>query len=435
MTPTSISLSQCFDAFLQNNQTRYRILFIITDGKYNEGGDPYQKVIENLGKDELKNVIIVSCFFSSDLIDNPRKLYYECPPNLDDYCIKLFNMSSLVPINSTGFELLSKKYHWELPKERACHLFFQVNHPDIINEFSDVVTDLINEEYFFTNALSSIYMNVIRDDQLMNQRSFDQQNEPICFAYACSCAIQLSLCRIFCRDIYSFNSIFNQIVNDFSPKHDKGAFTSIVLEKYCPKYNLHSKRLKNEESAKLAITLGRVCVATFWLPGEAWIKFSRFFKLNPKGILKKSDLLQKDGTLGNPNHKESGGHAVVLIDANISGLEFLNSWGTKFGNNGRFRIENADVLNMNFYDVYWTLNDLTQEEKNKYEMSIQATSESIKNNDSDPSKYCALYFRCTHCHKFIRDDKLSTSEKASICSHCNLEFDPRESSLRRGLFE
>ena len=137
-------------------------------------------------------------YFSSKLISNPRKLYYNPPSELDSYCNKLFKMSSVLPVYSPGFQILSQKYHWEMPKERACHLFFQVNHPDIINEFSEVLTDLINDENFFTNAFSSIYMNVIRDDQLMNQQSFHQNGEPICFAYACSCTIQLSLCRIFC---------------------------------------------------------------------------------------------------------------------------------------------------------------------------------------------------------------------------------------------
>lgn len=433
-TPTSLSLSQSFEVFSKDD-TKYRILFLVTDGQYNEGEDPFKNVIDNLSKDELKNVIIVSCFFSSNYIDKPRKLYYKCPSNLDSYCQKLFNISSLVSTNSSGFDILARKYNWELPQERACHLFFQVNHPDIINEFSKVVTDLVNEENYFTNAFSSIYMDVIRNDQLMNQQSFDQNNEPICFAYACSCAIQLSLCRIFCRDIYSFNSIFEQILTDFSPKRDRGAVTSQVLQRHCPRYNLHFKELENEESAKLAITLGRVCVAVFWLPGEAWHKFSRFFRNNPKGILQRSDLLKADGTLGDKNHKDSGSHAVVLIDANISALEFLNSWGPDFGNNGRFRVRNAAVLNITFYDVYWTLNDLTQVEKNSYESSIRATSEAILNNDPDPSKYCALYFRCTHCHKLVRDDNLSTSSNESICPFCNLSFNPRESTLRRGLFE
>ena len=204
---------------------------------------------------------------------------------------------------------------------------------------------------------------------------------------------------------------------------------------------MHTKRLENEEKASLAIALGRVCTASFWLPNKAWDKFSAFFKKNPKGVLKKSDLLEPDGSYGDRYEKGGGGHAVVLIDANISALEFLNSWGPQWGNNGRFRIENADVLTafddspMTFYDVYWTLNDLTQNEKTNYERSIRATSEAIRRNDPDSSKYCALYFKCPHCHQLILDEKLSTSSKVCICTHCHLEFNPRDSILRRGLFD
>ena len=199
--------------------------------------------------------------------------------------------------------------------------------------------------------------------------------------------------------------------------------------------------MANEESARLAISLGRVCTASFWLPKKAWDKFNYFFKSNPKGFLRKSDLLQHDGSYGNPNEEENCGHAVVLIDANISALEFLNSWGPDWGNNGRFRVENADVFSvrknrpMTFYDVYWTLNDLTQIEKNDYERLIKATSDAIKNNDPDPSKYEALYFKCSHCKKLIRDEKLSTSSTDYICPFCNMNFNPRDSTLRRGLFD
>lgn len=432
---TSLAITNSLATFLNNPKTRYRILFLITDGEHNEGVDPYDYLVENLGNDELKDIIFVSCYYSSNNLKNPRKLYYKCPPKIDKYCTKLFNMSSVLPVSSSGFQILAKKYNWEMPKERVCHLFFQVNHPDIIKEFSEVLTDLVNDENFFTNAFSSIYMNAIRDDQLMNQKSFEQNNEPICFAYACACTIQLSLCRIFCREIKSFNSIFDQIINDFSPKRDRGAVVSEVLRKHCKKYKLHYKELKNEEEARLAISLGRVCVAIFWLPKKAWDKFSLFYQTNPKGILKKSDLIQPNGSLGNKKEKGSGGHAVVLIDANISALEFLNSWGPNWGNNGRFRVENADVLKMIFYDVYWTLNDLTNDEKDGYQRSIDATSEAIQNNDPDPSKYSSLYFRCTHCKKLVRDQNLSTSSTSCICPFCKSSFNPRDSSLRRGILE
>lgn len=83
--------------------------------------------------------------------------------------------------------------------------------------------------------------------------------------------------------------------------------------------------LKNEEEARLAIALGRICVACFSLTKKAWDKFSNFYEANPKGILRRSDLLQPDRTLGDYNEKGYSGHAVILIDANQVSLELLNS--------------------------------------------------------------------------------------------------------------
>jgi hypothetical protein len=54
-------------------------------------------------------------------------------------------------------------------------------------------------------------------------------------------------------------------------------------------------------------------------------------------------------------------------------MTFLNSWGIGFGDFGKFRIKNGDVLTdgnnndkIKFYDVYWTLNDLSYDEKKYY---------------------------------------------------------------------
>ena len=59
---------------------------------------------------------------------------------------------------------------------------------------------------------------------------------------------------------------------------------------------------------------------------------------------------------------------MVLIGCDPNYLTFMNSWGQGFGDGGFFRVEDQSVLiDMKFYDVYWTLNDLKQSEVKAYE--------------------------------------------------------------------
>lgn len=72
---------------------KYRIrFFFFTDDESNEGSNPYD-IVKNI----LKNVVIVSCYFSSE---NPRKLHYKRPPNVSTFCEKLFDLSSVLPVDS-----------------------------------------------------------------------------------------------------------------------------------------------------------------------------------------------------------------------------------------------------------------------------------------------------------------------------------------------
>lgn len=45
----------------------------------------------------------------------------------------------------------------------------------------------------------------------------------------------------------------------------------------------------------------------------------------------------------------------------------MNSWGHGWGDNGFFSVANSKVLNCKFYDIYWTLNDLADVEKSRFE--------------------------------------------------------------------
>jgi hypothetical protein len=60
-------------------------------------------------------------------------------------------------------------------------------------------------------------------------------------------------------------------------------------------------------------------------------------------------------------------HAVVLISYDQNSLKFMNSHGANWADGGMFKIENENVLlNMEFYDIFWEEDDLTENEKKQF---------------------------------------------------------------------
>jgi C1A family cysteine protease len=47
-------------------------------------------------------------------------------------------------------------------------------------------------------------------------------------------------------------------------------------------------------------------------------------------------------------------------------LRLLNSWGTNWADGGFFRVKDAKVLGLEFIDVFWNLEDLTDAENQAY---------------------------------------------------------------------
>ncbi|OXA43242.1 uncharacterized protein LOC118438559 [Folsomia candida] len=194
-----------------------------------------------------------------------------------------------------------------------------------------------------------------------------------CYANAVAAAIHLATRMVSQGEggYPHFDDILKKIVTEFG---ENGADTDKVLQKYAPEYRLRYRNLADEEQARLAVSQGRPVIARFWLykeeegrPEGQWGDFEKFFKDNPIGVLTKKDLrVQNTGRLGR--------HVVLLVDYEPNALVFMNSWGIDFADGGYFRVENADVLGLEFYDVFFHKSDLSKEE-------IQAYG----NQGSDPS--------------------------------------------------
>jgi len=123
--------------FSKTNATS--VLFILSDGESGDG-DP-RPITQKLHD---MDVTIVTCFLTSDSIDNPRRLLDEADPNWRGGMSVLFEMSSTMQNTHTPISYLIDA-NWELPQSGTSRLFVQANSLDVVNEFCKIVVSQMTE--------------------------------------------------------------------------------------------------------------------------------------------------------------------------------------------------------------------------------------------------------------------------------------------------
>ncbi|XP_062499848.1 uncharacterized protein LOC134177130 [Corticium candelabrum] len=133
LTPMCKALKHATDMFKET--TRTRVLFILSDGDSTDG-DPHE-IAQQLHQ---LDVIIVTCFLTSNRIDNPRRLLYKADPKWRGRNGRqvLFEMSSTMENTHTPISHLIDA-NWELPSAGESRLFVQANSLDVVNEFCEIV--------------------------------------------------------------------------------------------------------------------------------------------------------------------------------------------------------------------------------------------------------------------------------------------------------
>ena len=104
-------------------------------------------------------------------------------------------------------------------------------------------------------------------------------------------------------------------------------------------------------------------------------------------------------------------------------LEFANSWGTTWANKGFFRIENeATIPSLEYYDVFWTLDDLTFEEK----QSFQSESEKWLKEKAKMFNYIFQNkpYKCPKCLEDLPINSFKGNLFEAECPKCNQKFKP-----------
>jgi len=330
-----------------------KLLFILSDGQPADGNDPPQNLL-NLG------VTIVSCFITDQLLADPRHLYSILDERWEKPAKTMFKMSSTIATQKIPHTLFVKR-GWKIDTDNnETRLFFQVNHPDLIKEVCDMAKSGVLSQDALSDMLSKVDMD------LYINKSNDgfgakEQDERTCYANATAAVLHLAMKRIIGRDggYPDFFELRCELIDKYG---EHGASTKRVLEEVCPKHRLKCKEVKGIDAME-AVSAKRPVVARFHLSGAQWDQFYQFYEENPKGILTRTYLDSRHHST-----RKGFGHAVVLTSYDAESLRLMNSWGDDWADNGFFRVQDENVLpGLKFFDVFWTLDNLSQEEKEAYD--------------------------------------------------------------------
>ena len=290
----------------------------------------------------------------------------------------------------------------------------------IFREACDVAKEVFCSAEALSELLVSVNFDIYLNQMNSNFVAKDQGDDLTCYAIACATVIHMAIKRIYGRDggYSEFENIRDKIIN----KNEKGksctAKIETLLTPICREYKLHY-RVVYIEGAKKAISEKRPVVARIRLTKQEWDVFKRFYKAKPTGILTRKQLDIRKRPIPCPE-TDFESHSVVLTSYNSECLIFMNSWGEGWGDKGLFRVENAEVLahKLRFLDIYWDLDELSEEEKESYRKSdSEVAAKLIGLKGMQSAKYA-----CPECQQESLVTEFTGTLCKARCPKCLHEF-------------
>ena len=360
-TPFYKSIEKAIKLFQASSFSSHKkLLFILSDGEPADGKTTDRVRIDRVVHELTKaDVTVVSCFVTDSSQIDPKRLFSKMEPDWDPVTQFLFSLSSKVSTQSLPRTMFVKR-DWTIDiTNNETRLFLQVNHPDHLREGCEVARNVVCCQDALSDMLASVNIDFYINQEVKDCKAKLQEGDT-CAANAAATVLHLSMTRIRgreggCPDFYTLR---DEIVKEFDPEnYPDGVPTIRALQKMCPKYRLRCKQVNHKEAMQ-AVASSRPVVATFRLTEKEWDSFEDFYESYPKGILTKKEI---DRTARRPKTPDFG-HAVVLTSFDSECLRLLNSYGEDWGDMGFFRVQEADVLGLQFIDVYWKEDDLKEEE-------------------------------------------------------------------------
>ena len=375
-TPLYTAFNISFDNFKkQSNNNINKYLFIISDGELNDITKNFDYIKEIRDKATNNNIIVISIFLTANGIPKCETFYDEVQPHFTNGSKDLFLMSTTLTYEHPIIKFFIKK-GWNIPISGECKLFVEISNSKNLGEFINLVNEAIGELNYknniekienpisLINLIASTKLDYYVNSNINETKAGDQGNKKTCYSNAMAATICLASARVYTRKPLEFLDVRNKLENKYGKN---GIDLYKALNESLGQYKLKYKPIDEEKEARKAIIETRPCLAVFQLTSMQKENFKEFFQTNPKGILTKEILNKPRNSINN----EKFSHSVVLTHISKNYLKFLNSWGTDWGDNGYFKVENANVLNCEFIDIYWELDDLDKNEKDNYIKYLQ----------------------------------------------------------------
>ena len=331
-----------------------------------------------------------------------------------------FDNNNILSKNLQDLSLFIDKQELEMNKKNKNNE--NSTQEQLINQNSKkVINDIINktlENNNIENFANKINEKIVKE----KIEKFGIQNQEYsgeCWVYSLSEIIYMANARKYKRKLENFNEIYDGIVKDYGKTGKTNEEMEKIMRKILPSYGLSFEKVENEEILKDYIKRGIKCIATFNLNKKEWENFSDYFKTKEENKLLTKEILEKpNNNIENPD--KITGHSVILTDIDDdNNYIFVNSWGKNWGNEGKFKSK-KNCLKLTFYAVYYTIDSLTQEEKNSWE-----------NLKTDIKIYFNEFksIRCTKCGKSAEIEKFHFIEPNKFkCPYLNCIFEIKENS-------